>query len=105
MVGDAAGVIAPLSGDGIGIAMESAALLADILQNQREKKLSKKDTEILYIDKWKRLFKQRLGTASILQKIMLNRFTRRLAYSVVASNPTIIESLIKRTRSTQVVIN
>ncbi len=41
----------------------------------------------------------RLKTASILQRIMLNRFSREIAYSVASIYPTIIKSLIKRTRN------
>jgi len=101
MIGDAARVIAPLSGDGIGIAMESAVLLAEILKSKRDNKLTKKETEFLYINKWKSIFRKRLVTSSILQKIVLNTFTRKLAYNATSSNSTIINSLIKKTRSKQ----
>jgi len=65
-IGDAAGVIAPLSGDGIGIAMESGKLIADLFQKKRRENLSKKEIEFLFIKEWNKLFSNRMKIAKTI---------------------------------------
>ncbi|MHB9014339.1 MAG: NAD(P)/FAD-dependent oxidoreductase, partial [Ignavibacteriaceae bacterium] len=81
MIGDAAGVIAPLAGDGIGIALQSAKLLSHILLKKREEKLSMSQTEQLYERGWQNLFAKRIRMASVIQKIILQKNLRTLGIS------------------------
>ncbi len=101
MVGDAARVISPLAGDGIGMAMESAKLLFEIIgefdldENNREKIYS------LYKKRYEKTFKKRLSTAKIIQGIILNRKSRRLGFGLVKNYPSLLPYLIKFTRSSK----
>jgi flavin-dependent dehydrogenase len=99
MVGDAARVISPLAGDGIGMAMESAKLLFEIIgefgidESTREKLFS------LYKKRYEKIFNKRLSTAKIIQGIILNRKLRRIGFRVVKKYPSLLLYLIKFTRS------
>ncbi len=98
MIGDAAGVIAPLAGDGIGIALQSAKLLSHILLKKREEKLSMSQTEQLYERGWQNLFAKRIRMASVIQKIILQKNLRILGISFVKTFPRTLPKLIEMTR-------
>ena len=99
MIGDAAAVIAPLAGDGIGMAMESGALLATLLTDAKEHNLDKRTTEILYAAEWERLFRKRLSVAFRLQQIAMNSFGGNLGGYLMKFFPRLTETMIKRTRN------
>ena len=65
MVGDAAGLITPLCGNGMAMAIHSAKILSDILINEHER--SKMET--LYTQEWTRLFSKRLWVGRQTQKL------------------------------------
>lgn len=98
MIGDAAGIIAPLAGDGIGIAMESAKLSAGILIESIHKKTR---NEILteYQTKWEKQFHQRLRNALIIQNLMFNNSQRKIALSIADMFPSLLNKSIRLTRS------
>ncbi|OGU74871.1 MAG: hypothetical protein A2V93_04270 [Ignavibacteria bacterium RBG_16_34_14] len=99
-IGDAAGVIAPLSGDGIGIAMESGKLIADLFQKKRKENLSKEELESLFIKKWNKLFSNRMKTAKTIQWFILKKFSRNTGFLLVHSFTSLLQYLIKTTRNT-----
>ena len=101
MIGDAARVIAPLSGDGIGIAMESAMLISKILLGQRENNLSKEETEKIYLNDWTKMFRSRLQIALIIQNIALNDSAQKIGFIIFSKFPSLSHLLIKRTRNLQ----
>jgi menaquinone-9 beta-reductase len=99
MIGDAAGMIAPLAGDGIGMAIESARLLSAVLRKQRTDGLSHSRTEILYQNEWLRLFERRRRVAAAVQNVLLVRPLRALGFRVVQTIPALLVPIIKGTRS------
>jgi flavin-dependent dehydrogenase len=98
MIGDAAGVIAPLAGDGIGMAMETAELLAGILINGSQNKLKPKILERQYVSDWKGHFKKRLFSAGIVQKLILTNNLRKAGIGLVNIFPTILPKIVQLTR-------
>jgi flavin-dependent dehydrogenase len=91
--GDASGVIAPLAGDGIGIALESAKLLAKHL-------LLPEVTPDEYELSWNKLFSSRLRTAKLIQHILLSSRFKNFAINTVSLFPSLPAYFIARTRST-----
>ncbi len=104
MIGDAAGIIAPLAGDGIGMAMESAKLASEILIESFHKK---NRTNILheYQINWEEHFRKRLRNALSFQKMILNNPQRRIALSIVNWFPALLNKSIRLTRSCRDVQN
>jgi flavin-dependent dehydrogenase len=99
MVGDAAQVISPLAGDGIGMAMESAKLLFEILSEFGIDETNREKVYSLYKKRHEIIFKKRLSTAKIIQRIILNRKSRRLGFGLAKNYPSLLPYLIKFTRS------
>ncbi len=99
MIGDAASVIAPLAGDGIGMAMESGKIISSLLKRQRQENLNKKTIEELYKKKWRQKFAGRIKTAGLVQKIILNKAPRFLGFELVYNIPSLLSVLIKMTRN------
>jgi flavin-dependent dehydrogenase len=98
MIGDAAGVIAPLAGDGIGMAMESGMLVAKILIEAKKNNGSSAVTESLYEKEWKIFFSKRIRVALRLQQFMLNSRRGNIGGQLMHYFPLFAEKLIQWTR-------
>ena len=99
MVGDAGGIIAPLAGDGIGMAFETAKLLSDILLEEKEKNNVEIISNKKYIYGWKKLFKRRLLSAKVIQNFILNNNLRNIGFDIVYLFPNLLNYFIKTTRT------
>jgi flavin-dependent dehydrogenase len=99
MVGDAAGVIAPLAGDGIGMAMDSGSLLSSVLTNQKNSNLSNLETQRFYNYEWNNLFKKRLIIAKLIQEFVLRNKLNYLGFSMVKLFPPVLNYCIYATRN------
>lgn len=98
MVGDSARVIAPLAGDGIGMAMESAKMLYEVLIRNE---LDHSKSESIYYDYIKRFevaFNKRLRTAGTIQRIILSKTLNSVGFPLVQKFPALLPYLIKFTR-------
>lgn len=71
MAGDAAGMIAPLAGDGMAMALHSGKLAAECLTLYLEGQLDAVATKRLYLQRWRKNFAGRLQLGRALQAIML----------------------------------
>ena len=98
MIGDAAAVIAPLAGDGIGMAIESGLLLAHVVAKANRDSLDAPRMEALYTREWKRLFRKRLTVASYLQEIALRSLGGNLGGRLLNAFPLLTEGIIRGTR-------
>jgi len=94
-IGDSAGVIAPLVGDGIGMAIQSAVMLSNILlRNNLETGIS----AIEYKKGWKKLFLRRIYIARFIQKSMLNSSFRKTGIKIISAIPGALPMIINYTR-------
>ncbi len=73
MIGDAAKIIAPLAGDGIGMAFQSAKIASDIIRETVENHRNFSWTGQAYNAKWKKHFLRRTSTARLVQNIILKK--------------------------------
>ena len=94
-IGDSAGVIAPLAGDGIGMAVQSASLISEILMRN---KLQVEISEIEYRKEWRTMFLRRLYVAGLIQKIVLNNSIKNIGLKLVSIYPGLLTNIIKFTR-------
>ena len=99
MIGDAAAVIAPLAGDGIGMAFQSAKLISSLLSDFKKGKYSGDQLEKTYVMEWNKLFLRRIRFALFVQKLVLKRVTNNISYSFSNIFPSIMPVLIRATRS------
>ncbi len=98
MIGDAAGVIAPLAGDGIGMAFQSAKLISNILYELVKGNLTKNEAEKIYNRQWNEKFRKRLLLASIIQNIILKNILRNAGVGLINLFPQSLSLLINCTR-------
>ena len=99
MVGDSARVIAPLAGDGIGMAMESSKLLFDIIKEYNFDDSNRDKIYSLYRKQYEKIFHRRLTTAKIIQGIILNKRARITGFGLAKNYPSLLPYLIKFTRN------
>jgi len=98
MIGDAAQVIAPLSGDGISMAMDSAIMLANLFKDKLQKNISDADLYIMYNREWQKNFEKRLKNALFIQSVLFNKFGRKIGVEVLNCYPNALNYFIKNTR-------
>lgn len=93
MVGDAAGLIAPLFGNGMAVAIHSGKLAAEaILQNT-----SRQAVERQYHENWRSIFKNRLAMGRIVQKLFSVPQMAELTSALIQRSPYLGRKIMKRT--------
>lgn len=98
MTGDSAGVIAPLAGDGIGMALQSSSILSEILISGIKNNYNPEIICKNYINRWNRVFSKRLIIAGIIQTIILNKRFRNAGVRIVKYIPALLPVFVKLTR-------
>jgi menaquinone-9 beta-reductase len=97
MIGDAAGMITPLCGNGMSMAMHASKIAADEILNFLEGKISRQTMEKGYVKKWNKLFANRLKTGRMLQRLFDSQWLTSFTVRLGRSFPSLIRSLIKQT--------
>ena len=101
MVGDAARVISPLAGDGIGMALQSGQLIGELFHGHIHSRPDPLTLEAEYRNRWERMFVPRLRAAAALQRIMLSSPLRHVGTTLLSLSPSLLRVAITRTRSYQ----
>lgn len=97
MAGDSAGLIHPLCGNGMAMAIMGAKLFSELFLNFQYGKISRKTFENTYILTWKKEFSSRLETGFYIQKALMNPRISRLGFSIGRTFPQLVSKLIKHT--------
>lgn len=97
MLGDTAGLIHPLCGNGMAMAIHSAKIAHEELQPFLEEHISRKQALKNYSVTWKKTFHKRLKIGRILQGILLNRTYTKLGLWFLRRFPFLLSTIIKST--------
>lgn len=97
MLGDTAGFIAPLSGNGMSIALRGSYLTHFMLIDFLEKNISRQALEIKYAKMWNKNFKRRVVFSKSLQKLLSNVSLTNLAISTLSRFPFLMKQVVKQT--------
>ncbi len=99
MVGDSAGLIHPLCGNGMAMAIQGAQMLSELLIDNHNKTsaLTRKEIEKVYLKQWHKTFSRRLYFGRLLQKVLLNDDLQFLSYKIAHILPSIVPKIIKQT--------
>lgn len=98
MLGDSAGLIHPLCGNGMAMAIHSAKLFSELfLKANQRKHYDRASLERAYEESWQRHFASRLRTGSLIQKILLNQTASKAAFRAASLLPGVIPKVIKKT--------
>lgn len=98
MCGDTAGLIHPLCGNGMAMAIHSAKIASEgIHKYLTDKNYSRSQFEKDYERQWHKAFSQRLWMGRQLQSLLLNEQLSNRAIGIAIRSPLVLRRLIKRT--------
>jgi menaquinone-9 beta-reductase len=98
MAGDSAGLIVPLAGDGIAMALHSGTLAASHIADYLYGQLSAEQLRRRYQREWQRQFGARLALARALQIVVLRPRLLSLGLRLIAAVPPLGNYLVTHTR-------
>ena len=103
MCGDTAGMIHPLCGNGMGMAISSARLASmRILQFLNGEIKTRKGLEKQYFRDWNKEFKIRLKTGHFIAWLFRNQTISQIAYSILKRTPSLLPKMIRFTHGKQI---
>jgi flavin-dependent dehydrogenase len=97
MIGDAAGMITPLCGNGMSMALHGSKIAFECINTFLQQKISRQQMEDDYISKWKKQFAIRLRTGRIIQRLFGKETGTNIFVSLIKPFPFIIRRLITST--------
>ncbi len=93
MVGDAAGMITPLCGNGMAIAIHTGKLAADAILQQHERKMIEKQ----YFWQWSKNFRNRLWIGRKVQWLFGSNSVSEISVNMINKSPFLANQIMKRT--------
>ena len=97
MIGDAAGMITPLCGNGMSMAMHASKLAFTVMKDYLDKKITIENMENEYQRSWDQQFQNRLRTGRIIQRFFGSAFLSNLLISSLKPFPGLVNSIISTT--------
>ncbi|MCX2837061.1 NAD(P)/FAD-dependent oxidoreductase [Salinimicrobium sp. MT39] len=97
MLGDAAGLIHPLCGNGMAIAIHSAKIASEEFIKHIETGSHRQEMETAYKQRWEKIFSRRFKTASLLQKVLLRENLAEISQALISRVPFLLPKIIKQT--------
>jgi flavin-dependent dehydrogenase len=97
MLGDAAGLITPLCGNGMSMAMHSAKIAADVVERYLRNECSREMLERSYQAKWRKTFRKRLAFGRLIQSFFGHAATTNVFVALMKRFPGLTKSLIRQT--------
>ena len=97
MAGDAAGMITPLCGNGMALAIHSSKILSELVLRFARKEINREQMEFIYGKKWNVLFARRLWAGRQIQQLFGAEWTSNLAVNLMKSMKPVADFLIRQT--------
>lgn len=100
MAGDAAGMITPLCGNGMALAIHSAKLASELILQYSNKEIIRANLEQEYTKQWNSLFARRLWVGRQIQQLFGAEWTSNLSVGIVNHIKPVANFLMKQTHGT-----
>ncbi len=97
MMGDAAGMITPLCGNGMALAIHSAKVASAVVADFLSGKISRPDMEKQYARQWNQLFSQRLWVGRQIQNLFGSEWASDMAVNLARYATPVASWLVKQT--------
>ena len=97
LLGDAAGMITPLCGNGMSMALHSSKIAAGFIHQFLQNKMNRATMEAQYIIAWKNQFQKRLGAGRLIQRFFGKEWATNIFISTMKKIPSFTNMLIKQT--------
>ena len=96
-IGDAAGMITPLCGNGMSMALHGSKLAFEQVLAFLQKNISRKEMENRYTQKWNINFSKRLRSGRMIQRLFGNKMVTNIFIGLMKPFPKLVNFLIKQT--------
>lgn len=97
MIGDTAGLIHPLCGNGMAMAITSAGVAASLVSRYLQGNLNRAEMENQYQQEWNAHFSKRTNTGKMLNRLLQYKKLTNVCMSLVATFPVLLRWLIRQT--------
>ncbi|THU33499.1 FAD-binding protein [Niastella caeni] len=97
MIGDTAGLIAPLCGNGMSMALHSSKLAFEEINSFLQGRINRYEMEIQYTQQWEKQFGRRLQAGRLLQSFFGSSFLSNVLIKLVKPFPKFVAFLIQQT--------
>ena len=97
MTGDAAGMIAPLCGNGMSMAMHGSKMAFEQMDVFLQHKISRYEMEYRYQQQWEEAFSKRLKTGRFIQSMFGRDWVTNYFISALYPFPFLVDKLVKQT--------
>lgn len=97
MIGDTAGLIHPLCGNGMAMAVHSAKIACESIEKHYITRGARAILEQDYRQSWQKLFSLRLRFGRLLSTIMQHRYGEQIAITALSAMPFLLRNMIKCT--------
>jgi menaquinone-9 beta-reductase len=96
-IGDAAGMIAPLCGNGMSMALHASKIAAESIGSFLGGQMSRDDMEKSYQRNWNKQFARRLSTGRMIQRFFGKQFWSNALINIIKPFPFLLRALIRQT--------
>ena len=97
LIGDAAGMVPPLSGNGMSMALHGSKIAFRCIDSFLRDQVERHEMEQEYMDQWSRLFGRRLWVGRQLQRCFGSAFRTNLLLHSLKPFPKLVSFLIRQT--------
>jgi flavin-dependent dehydrogenase len=97
MVGDAGGMITPLCGNGMSMALHGSKIAASLIISFLSDEITRQQLEDRYVEEWNHLFKRRLAVGRIIQRLFGKEWMTNIFISMMKPFPKFVSFLIRQT--------
>lgn len=105
MIGDTAGLIHPLCGNGMAMAIHSSKIASELIIDFLDNKIrSRKELEESYTQEWNKNFKSRIAMGRFLAKILRKEKLASLLMQLLAIFPFLLPVIIKKTHGKPIIL-
>lgn len=105
MIGDTAGLIHPLCGNGMAMAIHSAKIVSELIGDFYANKInSREELEKKYVEKWNFNFRKRLRIGRILAFLLQKQKLSSVLIKIIIKLPFLITIIIKQTHGKPIVV-
>ena len=96
-IGDAAGMITPLCGNGMSMAMHGSKIAFECVNQFLQGQIERHEMEQEYVDRWNNQFRKRLRMGRFIQRFFGNEMLSNLLIGSLKPFPKLISWLIRKT--------
>ena len=104
MSGDSAGMIHPLCGNGMSMAIYSAKMISELLIQYFDGSIDRTTVELKYVAQWEKEFKLRIQTGKLLSRMFRMKSLTLFSLNLLKNYPKLIKYIIRMTHGKPIVV-